>query len=144
MSILIDDQKFIGLKFHYLEEVGKYVSRFKFIQNQEEYEKNKSNPNLKELNTGWKVLTWAEHNAIYSQCLAYKTNEEGVSISNLDFIKFRDMKLKSCLKTWDFKDEGGRAVPVTAAIIDKLHPDVANELLAGFERATEAAVEPKA
>jgi len=138
MSLLIDDQKFINLKYHYLEIPGKYVPRFKFIQNKEEYEKNKDDPNLKELNTGWKALTWADHNKIYAECFKYGGTEEGLNINNLDFIKFRDMKLKACLKQWDLKDPTtGQSLPVTPMAIDKLHPDVANELLNGFERVTE-------
>ena len=139
MSLLIDDQKFVALKFHYLEIPSVYVSKFKFIQTKEEFEKNKEDPNLKELNTGWKVLTWADHNQIYNECLTYSTNENGITVTNLNFIKFRDMKLKLCLKTWDLVDESGRALPLTPKAIDSLYPEVANELLNGFEKVTEIA-----
>ncbi len=137
MSLLIDDKKLINLKFHYIETPDKYVSRFKFIQSQEEYEKNKDDPNMKELNTGWRAITWSDHNHIYSPCLKYTTSSEGVDSSNLDFIKYRDMKLKACLRQWDIKDETDRPVPVSDTTIDHLHPDVANELLNGFEKVTE-------
>jgi len=137
MSLIIDDKKFINLKFHYIEQPGAYVSKFKFIRNQEEFEKYKEDPNLKELNTSWKVLSWAEHNDIYSQCIQYKTSEEGISLQNLDFIKFRDMKLKMCLKNWDLKDDAGQSVTISSKVIDRLNPQVANELLNGFDRVTE-------
>jgi hypothetical protein len=137
MSLLIDDTKFINIKYHYIETPGVYISRFKFLSTKEEYEKNKDNPNLKELNTGWKVPTWADHNRMYTECLKYTTNESGISVTNLDFIRFRDMKLKTCLKMWDIKDEEGRPIPVTPVKIDLLPPEVANELLSGFEKITE-------
>ncbi len=137
---LADDQKFINIKFHYLEEktrvADSYVSRFTFIHNKEDFEKYKNNPNIKVLNTGWKVITWSDHNNIYSQCLKYETSPEGVESSNLDFIKYRDMKLKACLKQWDYGDDDSGIIDTT--IINQLHPDVANELLNGFERVTES------
>ena len=137
MSLLVDSQKFINIKYHYLEIVGQHMTRFQFIHSQEEYEKHKDNPKLKELNTGWKILAWVEHNEINSECINYDTNEKGINVTGIDFIKFRDMKLKMCLKTWDLKDDNGQAIPITKDKIDLLNPDVANELLNGFEKVTE-------
>lgn len=137
MSIIINDQQFINLKFQYIETPGLHASKFKFIRNQEEYEKYKSDPNFKELDTGWKTMDWGDYNEINSACLKYKTDENGVTISSMDFVKFRDMKLKACLKQWNLKDDLGKQIPITPAIIDKLYPEVAAELLLGFEKATE-------
>ena len=134
MSILIDDQKFIWLKFHYLETIGNNgVTKFKFIQNVEDFERYRFDPDFKELNTGWKVITWSEHNSIYA--------ESRIGGGEIDFMKFRDLKLKSCLKTWDLRGETGKKVPITSETIDHLHPDVANELLSGFEKVTEVGAE---
>ena len=137
MSLLIRNDQLINIVFHYLEVSNQHVSRFQFIQSKEEFEKHKNDPNFKELNTSWQIMTWAEHNKVYSQCIQYTTNEEGIQLSNLDFIKFRDLKLKTCLKNWDLKDDTGRLVNITSSVIDQLHPQVADELLAGFERMTE-------
>jgi len=140
MSILADDQRFINIKFHYLEIKDKYIAKFKFIHNQEDFEKHKNNPNLKELNTGWKILTWAEYNDILSQCEKHiDGDKKNVDVQETDFIKLRDMKLRTCLKTWDLNSEIGQFVSVDSEIIDKLNPDVANELLNGFEKVTEVA-----
>ncbi len=137
MSLLIDDQKFIGIQFHYLETPGPHVSKLEFLKNKEAFEKNKDNPNLNKLETGWKLMTWANHNEIYSQCLTNTTKPDGTIISNLDYIKFRDMKLKFCLKSWDLKDNVGKPAPVNPATIDRLNPQVATELLDSFEKITE-------
>ena len=115
MSILSDNQRFINIKFHYLEIKNRHITKFKFIHNQEEFERYKNNSNLRELNTGWKILTWAEHSEITSQCSKITTNDEDVEVQETDFIKFRDVKLKSCLKRWDFGSEAGQFVPVEAA-----------------------------
>jgi len=52
-------------------------------------------------------------------------------------ILYRDMKLKTCLKRWDFKDNGNE-VSINEHIIDNLFPEVAQELLSSFEKVTEA------
>ena|SRR3990167_610708 len=137
MSLLIDDQKLINLKFRYVEIPDKYASRFIFIRSKEDFERYKNDPRLGEANTGWKLLDWADFNHIYGECFKYNTNPDGTTTGNLDFIKFRDMKLKTCLKSWDIKDSNGKPVPISASSINKLHPDVAAELLNGFEKATE-------
>lgn len=140
MSILVDDQKLINLKFQYVETPGIHTPKFKFIRSKEEYEENKNDPNFKELDTSWKPLSWSDYNNIYSSCLKYKTDDKGMGISDLDFIKFRDMKLKTCLKHWSLKDEMGRAIVVTSTMIDKLYPEIAAELLTGFEKITESEI----
>ena len=137
MSLLVDDQKFINLKFHYLEKKGFHVTNFQFIKSKEEYEKLKDDPALKEVNTGWKLLNWAEHNEIYSKCLTNDTNPEGKVTTNIDIIRFRDKKLKACLKNWDVRDDNGAPIPLSSDTIDKLNPQVATEFLDGFEKITE-------
>ena len=137
MSLLIDDQKFINLKFHYIETPGQYTSKFEFIKDKATFEKHKKDPNLKEINTGWKILSWAEHNEIYSKCLFHSTKENEMTTTNLDYVKFRDMKMKFCLKSWDLKDDNDVDMPLNASMIDNLHHQVATEILEGFERVTE-------
>ena len=134
MSLLIRNDNLINIAFHYVETQTQYGSHFKFMQNQKEFQEHQHEPNFKTLNTSWQVMTWAEHNKTYGQCIQYTTSEEGLQISNLDFIKFRDLKLKICLKNWDLKDDTGRPVKVSAGVIDQLDPRVAEELLSGFER----------
>lgn len=138
MSLLVDENKLIMLKYQYVEHEGQQITTFSFVHNSEEYEKYKADPGFHELNTGWKVLSWSEHNSIYSKCLNYTPNAEGLSSGSLDVIKFRDLKLKACLKNWDLKDGQGRVVPISEAVIDRLHPEVASELLAAFEKVTES------
>jgi len=129
--ILANDQKFVNIKFHYLETKNRSVSQFEFIQKNEDFEKYQFDPNLKELNTGWKVLTWDEHNHLYDSCTI------GRDRKTIDFIKLRDIKLKTCLKTWDLKDDNGNDVVLNSETIDQLYPKVADELLSGFEQITE-------
>ena len=137
MSILIDDQRFINLQFHYLEKKGVHVNTYTFLKTKEDFEKNKEDPNLQVLNTGWKVLNWAEYNDLYGQCIDYKTKTDGTVTTDLNYIKFRDLKLKKCLKRWDVKDGNNQEIPVSESTINHLEPSVAAEMLSGFERVTE-------
>lgn len=103
-----------------------------FLESRQEYEQNKNNPNLKVLNTRWKTLTWADHKQIHNECLMTTSKEQDV-----DYIRFRDKKLKKCLKAWDLTDEKGDPIPINDETIDKLDISVANELLSGYEKVTE-------
>jgi len=93
------------------------------------------------LRTWWSRMTWKEQNQIYSRCLKQVTGAEGKTRTELDMISYRDMKLKTCLKKWDLKDENKQDVPITELIVDQLVPEVAQELLNNFEMVTEAGEE---
>ena len=90
------------------------------------------------LRTWWSRMTWKEQNQIYSRCLKQVHVEEGKTRTELDMISYRDLKLKTCLKKCDLKDESKQEVPITENIIDQLVPEVAQELLSNFEMVTEA------
>lgn len=140
MSLFVDENKLIMLKFQYVEHETSQFTSFDFVRSPEDFERLKADQNFHELKTGWKPLSWSEHNIIYSKCLNYLPNSEGLASGNLDVIKFRDLKLKACLKSWDLKDSQGQPIPVTSEVIDRLHPDVAGELLNAFEKVTEKEV----
>ena len=93
------------------------------------------------LRTWWSRMTWKEQNQIYSRCLKQVTGTEGKTRTELDMIAYRDMKLKTCLKKWDLKDDNKQDVAITENIIDQLVPEVAQELLNNFEMVTEASEE---
>ncbi len=88
--------------------------------------------------TLWRRMTWKDQNTIYSQCIRENIDSQGKVNAKFDAIMFRDMKLKTCLKSWDVKDENTKdQIPITAALIDDLDPEVAQELLSSFEQVTE-------
>ncbi len=89
------------------------------------------------LRTWWSRMSWKEQNQVYAQCLKVSTDDEGKSKTELDMISFRDFKLKTCFKKWDYK-ENGVDIPLTPQVVDNLYPEVAQELLNNFERITEA------
>ena len=90
------------------------------------------------LRTWWSGMTWKEQNIIYARCLRQTTDVEGRIRSEIDMISFRDLKLKSCLKKWDLKNDAGQDISISDGMIDNLYPEVAQELLNTFEKITEA------
>jgi hypothetical protein len=93
------------------------------------------------IKTKWRRMLWKDQNAIFSKCLKTQQRPDGTSRVELDTITYRDLKLKTCLKEWDFKDEKNRDVPVSIESIDSLMPEIATELINAFERYTEPSSE---
>ncbi len=93
------------------------------------------------LRTWWSRMSWREQNNLYARCLKQSTSPDGKARTDLDAISYRDMKLKTCLKKWDLKDDSGNEVTITETVIDNLVPEVAQELLNQFELLTEAGEE---
>ena len=92
---------------------------------------------IEQVSTHWKRLTWKDQNVIFSQSLKTIAGPDGQTHSDLDPLSYRDLKLKTCLKSWDLKDDQGNPVKITHDVIDNLTPEVASELIANFERVTE-------
>lgn len=92
------------------------------------------------LRTWWSRMTWKEQNVIYSRCIRQIPSESasGGTRTEMDMITYRDLKLKTCLKKWDLKDDNGQDIAVNENVIDNLVPEVAQELLNNFELVTEA------
>jgi len=91
---------------------------------------------IKVLKTWWSQMSWREANDLYSRCVKRSTDANGEVRTELDAIAFRDQKLKTCLKRWDYQ-ENGVEVPCTPTTIDSLYPEVAQELITQFESLTE-------
>lgn len=160
MGILLDPNKrFIAIEIYYIEEIKKHGnSVFKFIRSRDEFEDwrkkgyvvegeqqetdKTTGKTIHKLVTHWTKPTWKDQNIIISRSLKTTTTADGRTINELDGVKYRDLKLKLCLKKWSLTDENsGEPVAVTAEVIDLLDPVVAQELLSSFERVTEPTAE---
>ena len=89
------------------------------------------------IKTDWRRLTWSEHNNLYSKCMVQQVGHDGKVRVNLDWIKYKDMKLKTCLKRWDIKGDDGKEIALSEASIDLMVPEIAQALLDQFEQITE-------
>jgi len=112
------------------------------LQQQEDFikQKQEKQEEIKEtdrpievLITMWKILSWGEQNKIIKSCERY--TPEG--IQDIDVYKFRDLRIKTCLTSWDIKDAKGSIVPVTAETIDTLPSDVIFSLVNRYDTVTE-------
>ena len=100
--------------------------------------KSPLDPNMviQTLKTWWSKSDWRNTNRINSKCVRQTTNADGTKSAELDAIMYRDLRIKSALKSWDLKDESGKVIPVTENVIDSLVPEVAYELLNNYDKVT--------
>ena len=164
MSIVLDPSKnFVTIQIMYIEEQDSKHgnTRYHFVNSRAEFEKWKAKGYLTEEEMNKATAAPAPDPGkrdqpgmpvkppqppqdptkvvqIYSRCLRQVPGAEGRTRTELDMIAYRDMKLKTCLKKWDLKDDNKQDVPITENIIDQLVPEVAQELLSNFELVTEA------
>ena len=121
MSIILNPNRhFITLHTHYKEHKN-YIRIA-----------NPKDKGAQCLRTTWKSPTWGEQNAIVSSSLTQVN-----TFLEIDSIRYRELKLKACLKDWDAKDDEGNAIPLTHQAIDDLDPTISAELLRQFELAAE-------
>jgi len=85
------------------------------------------------LNTKWKTLSWKDQNEVTKKSMIYSQVEDR---QDIDLFMFRDARLKTCLKSWDLKDEFNNVVPVSKEIIDELPADVVFALITKYDRIT--------
>jgi hypothetical protein len=55
---------------------------------------------------------------------------------DIDWMKYRDARLKACLVEWDAKTDKGEPVPCVESNINNLHASVALALLEKYDAAT--------
>lgn len=147
MSLLIDPNKSLfNIETYYIENIkpnGHIV--YDFIRSKEEMQDwqkkgyavgNLEKP-IQRLVTTWKRLSWKEYNSVSTRSMTEERGMDGQVKIRFDPVMFREVKFKTCLKSWDFKDETGQVVAINEKVIDMLDPTVAEELLNSFEKLTE-------
>ena len=84
------------------------------------------------LNTKWKMPDWKEQNRLFfdSQSINPATNQ----MEN-NWLKYRDLKVKAMLKSWDLEFKGER-IPVKPEFVDKIRPEIIVALFNKYEAET--------
>lgn len=90
-----------------------------------------SNKVVHVLNTKWKDVSWKEQNQSLKSCMIINNVTGNPEI---DQIKFRDLKVKSCLKEWDLKDDNNAPIPCDPRVIDELPFDVIVGLVNKYDK----------
>jgi len=76
-------------------------------------------------------ITWKMSNDLMREC-RYKNMQTGTD--DIDWIKYKEQKLKMVVAGWDAKTDDSKAIPVTEDAIMKLHPLIAETLLSLYDR----------
>lgn len=84
------------------------------------------------LNTEWRSLTWKESNTITKDSMYFDPHQ---GMQDVDYFQYRDLRIKSCLKKWDLKDDNGKPVPCTPDVIDQLPAEVVFALVNRYDTA---------
>jgi hypothetical protein len=85
------------------------------------------------INSKWKQSNWQEENSILDKCM--RTNDM-TGMPETDFIKYRDMKVKTMLKDWDLRAEDGTKINCNKDMINRLPAEIVFALLNKFESLT--------
>lgn len=102
-------------------------------KDQKDIEKFVLDPNDKVhiLNTKWKEINWKEQNTVLENC---RSTNQYSGLPEIDNLKFRDQRLKMCLKDWDLKDDNGNPVPCNPEVMEQLPFDVIYSLINNFDK----------
>ena len=152
MSILLNQSReLIAFDIYFIQKVNIHnITTLDFIRNKDDFEEwedkgyvvedkitdeDDSSKIIHKITTYWKLPSWKDQNELMSRSFTSKTINNSV-VSDFDVIKYRDLKLKQLLKKWTLKDETDNIIELSNSVIDSLHPAMANELIASFEKAS--------
>lgn len=141
MSLFRSKEQLINVQLFYREENVDNYDKI-FIVSKEEVKKMKEeeikDKGIQILNTYWKPLSWQERNNINHQS---EVKSDGIVTGQVDFNRWRDLRVKTCLKEWDLKDEDGKAVPCSPDIINRIDAVVLDAILNEFDKVTSVELE---
>jgi|TARA_Y100000296_G_C5002532_1_gene170952 hypothetical protein len=136
MSLL--GEELISIPLYYTYKDGKYGSKRLVILGDEqakkllESEEEETKDSVCILNTKWKSLSWKEQNELVKQ--SEKPNPT-TGMPDLNWPVYQDVRVKTCLKSWDFKLNPNDPEPVKVSpdVIDKMNSQVIRALLDKFD-----------
>ena len=122
---LLKTQQTIHIPLYYMEkELQDGVTKTVILEDDDAkkmLEDEEKKDKVEVLNTNWKTLNWKEQNEITKKATIY---DQMSGMQDIDVFDFRDKRIKTCLVSWDLKDESGRDVPVDPNVIDMLPSEV--------------------
>ena len=130
---LIDNVDLIEIKLYY-----KYIkvgNNRKLVileekKAQEMLEDEEKAKGIEVLETKWEMLNWQEQNNVAKISSPITNTQTGEK--QFDFIIYRDMMVKKCLKTWNMT-ASGQPIPVSPEYIDRLPGSIVADLHRRFE-----------
>lgn len=134
MALLKSKDQLIKIKLHYVEkDVDGYNKAIPLSDEKakELLADEKMKESVKIFTTFWKEMSHGENNSITKASLSSGPDSNP---GELDYIKFRDIKIKNCLKRWDLKDDEGNDVPVNNENINALPWDIIKAVFDRYEQ----------
>lgn len=87
-------------------------------------------PDVECLTTKWRNLNWETQNEITDRASAF---DDLTRTSNFNYFKYRDLRLKRCLISWDLKDEDGKPVLLNEMSINAMPSDAVLALINKYD-----------
>ena len=84
------------------------------------------------LKTQWKILSWKQQTDITRESSYYNAQQ---AFQDLDIWKFRDLRIKACMISWDLKDDNNQPISVKPDVIDQLPADIVLSLVSKYDSA---------
>ena len=140
MSFVLDDKNSLVQVSIYLKkkQIGNGV-RSEVISD-EEAQELLANEDTKDevdvINTGWKELSWKDHNAIMKECVIPTINAEGLEKNQVDVWRFNELMIKACLKAWDIIGSDGKPLAPSEENIEKIPAHIVNALNDKYQQIT--------
>ena len=78
-----------------------------------------------------KPITWKMSNDLMREC---RSKNMATGMDEIDWITYKERKLRLTVAGWDAKDDKGVAVPMNEAAIMRLHPLVAETVLSLYDK----------
>lgn len=126
------EQELVSFPLFFQMKENKFGIKRLTVLEEEKAKKVMSDPKhtVQVLNTKWKLASWEDQNKMMKQC---QMTNETTGQTEIDWGKYRDMRIKSLLVGWDItlSDE---KVAVTPEYIDRLPADL---VLALYEKYNE-------
>ena len=101
-------------------------------------ENEETKDKVKKLTTHWREMSWQDSNNITK---AARVEGPNAKPGELDYYRYRDLRLKICMKKWDLKDDDGNDVILSPEIINQLPVDIVIALVSKYDEVVEMSEE---
>jgi len=131
MSII--KEQLVKIRLHYKEIEKEGYTKIIVLSDdkvKEMLDDDEQKEKIKVLETFWKVLSWQDQNNIGKNSVIQ--NEDG-TYGDVDQFRYRDLRIKTCLKKWDMKDDDGKEIPCDSVHINMLPAHIVNELVTKYD-----------
>ena len=126
--MFVDDKAFIKISVYYKTVKGKHGIRVE--ANLDKIPEAKR-ADWQSVVFDMRQLTWKMSNDLMREC---RSQNMATGVSEIDWISYKERKLKMTIAAWDVKDDKGNPVSLNEVAIMKMHPLIAETLLSQYDK----------